>query len=197
MVDDNLIDILQSGKDDFQAFETIFRKWYPGLCAYAHQFVPYEQVEDVVQESMVWLWEKRRSVTIRESLQSYLYSMIRHRCLNYIARGKISEKAAQWYFSNLTEQSHQSVDTYSVKELQQRIDKAIAYLPETYRDAFLKHRYEGKTYKEIASEVHLSPKTIDYRIQQALKLLRKELEEFLPAEAVLVILSFFESQGGV
>lgn len=190
--DAELIAILQSGTGDFDAFETIFRRWYPQLCAYAHRFVPMEQVEDVVQESMVWLWEKRSTLQIKENLRSYLFSMVRHRCLNFISRGKISEKAAEYYFNSLTEKSRQEEDGLSVKELQQRIDETIASLPETYREAFLKHRQDGLTYKEIAAEAHVSPKTIDYRIQQALKILRKELSDFLPVEAVLIIMQFLD-----
>lgn len=42
------------------------------------------------------------------------------------------------------------------------------------------HRFQGKSYKDIADILNVSPKTVDYRIQQALKLLRKELQEYLP-----------------
>lgn len=36
------------------------------------------------------------------------------------------------------------------------------------------------SYKEIAEQAEISSKTIDYRIQQALKILRKELKNYLP-----------------
>ena len=52
---------------------------------------------------------------------------------------------------------------------------------------------EGKSYKEIAEIFNMSPKTIDYRIQQALKLLRKELGDYLPAVALVVAMSYLES----
>lgn len=42
------------------------------------------------------------------------------------------------------------------------------------------HRFQGKSYKDIADILNVSPKTVDYRIQQALKLLRKDLQEYLP-----------------
>ena len=79
------------------------------------------------------------------------------------------------------------------EELKERIKKAIASLPETYRDAFLLHRFEGKSYKEIAEIFDMSPKTIDYRIQQALKLLRKELGDYLPAVVLAVVMGYLES----
>ena len=36
------------------------------------------------------------------------------------------------------------------------------------------------SYKDIAEQAGVSSKTIDYRIQQALKILRKELKDYLP-----------------
>ena len=39
----------------------------------------------------------------------------------------------------------------------------------------------------------MSPKTIDYRIQQALKLLRKELGDYLPAVVLAVVMSYLEA----
>jgi DNA-binding CsgD family transcriptional regulator len=36
------------------------------------------------------------------------------------------------------------------------------------------------SYKKIAARLNLSPKTIDYRIQQALKILRIKLKDYLP-----------------
>lgn len=49
------------------------------------------------------------------------------------------------------------------------------------------HRFKNMTYKEIASLLNVSPKTVDYRIQQALKLLRIELKDYLPLLAYLFI----------
>ena len=62
----------------------------------------------------------------------------------------------------------------------EKIEKAILNLPESYRIAFEMHRFQNKTYQENAEELNISSKTVDYRIQQALKQLRKELKDYLP-----------------
>jgi RNA polymerase sigma-70 factor (ECF subfamily) len=46
------------------------------------------------------------------------------------------------------------------------------------------------SYKEIANEYNVSTKTVDYRIQQALKILRKQLSDYLPIEIVALIMKF-------
>lgn len=66
------------------------------------------------------------------------------------------------------------------RRINTKIEKAILNLPESYRVAFEMHRFQNKTYQEIAEELNISSKTVDYRIQQALKQLRKELKDYLP-----------------
>ena len=40
--------------------------------------------------------------------------------------------------------------------------------------------YSSERLKEIAETLEVSPKTVDYRIQQALKQLRIDLKDYLP-----------------
>ena len=79
------------------------------------------------------------------------------------------------------------MDFYCLHELSRRIRQALDNLPPAYREAFVMHRFKNMTYKEIASLLNVSPKTVDYRIQQALKLLRIELKDYLPLLAYLFI----------
>ena len=48
-------------------------------------------------------------------------------------------------------------------------------------------RKAGKTRQEIAETLQVSIKTVDYRIQQSLKILRERLKDYLP---ILAIYSF-------
>ena len=74
----------------------------------------------------------------------------------------------------------QDMDYYQLEELTSRIEQAVAGLPESYREAFVMHRFKDMSYKEIAEALGVSPKTVDYRIQQALKQLRMDLKDYLP-----------------
>lgn len=81
----------------------------------------------------------------------------------------------------------QDTDAYQIEELRIKIEKVVSLLPQDYRESFVMHRFQQMSYKEIASTLGVSPKTIDYRIQQALKLLRIELQDYLP----LILLLYF------
>ena len=188
--DSSLITSIKAG--NYSAFESLFRKYYPVLCAYAHRFVELDDVEDVVEDCMVWLWEKRESLVINTTLNQYLFSMVRHKALNVLTRKGIADKAAAWYFSSLKDRSMMDIDQYQVEELKKRIQEGIQSLPESYRNAFVMHRFQGLSYKEIAEENNVSVKTIDYRIQQALKIMRKHLSDYLPIEIVALIMTFMQ-----
>jgi RNA polymerase sigma-70 factor (ECF subfamily) len=71
-------------------------------------------------------------------------------------------------------------DFYVFEELSQKIQSALEALPSNYREAFEMNRFQKLTYKEIASQLNVSSKTVDYRIQQALKQLRIDLKDYLP-----------------
>ena len=164
---------------DLKAFDTLFRKYYPMLCAYGHRFVDLEDAEEIVEDSLLWIWENRETLVIESSLSSYLFKMVYRRALNKFAHIDATQRADTRFYEEMQEML-QDTDYYQMEELTKRIEEAIAALPESYRESFVMHRFRDMSYKEIAETLGVSPKTIDYRIQQALKQLRTDLKDYLP-----------------
>ena len=174
---DFLLSAVQRG--DQKAFDTLFRRYYPMLCAYGHRFVDLEDAEEIVEDSLLWIWENRETLVIESSLNSYLFKMVYRRALNKLAHIDATQRADTRFYEEMQEML-QDTDYYQVEELTRRIEEAVAALPESYREAFVMHRFRDMSYKEIAETLGVSPKTIDYRIQQALKQLRTDLKDYLP-----------------
>ena len=174
---DFLLSAVQRG--DQKAFDTLFRRYYPMLCAYGHRFVELEDAEEIVEDSLLWIWENRETLVIESSLNSYLFKMVYRRALNKLAHIYATQRADTRFYEEMQEML-QDTDYYQIEELAKRIEDAVAALPESYREAFVMHRFRDMSYKEIAETLGVSPKTIDYRIQQALKQLRVDLKDYLP-----------------
>lgn len=174
---DFLLSAVQLG--DLKAFDTLFRRYYPMLCAYGHRFVDLEDAEEIVEDSLLWIWENRETLVIESSLNSYLFKMVYRRALNKLAHIDATQRADTRFYEEMQDML-QDTDYYQVEELTKRIEEAVAALPESYREAFVMHRFRDMSYKEIAETLGVSPKTIDYRIQQALKQLRVDLKDYLP-----------------
>ena len=113
------------------------------------------------------------------SLNSYLFKAVKNRCLTLINRNEVKQRIEKMIFDNLQSQ-YDDPDFYAIQELTEKIEEALARLPENVREAFELNRFQNLTYNEIAERLGVSPKTIDYRIQQALKQLRIDLKEYLP-----------------
>lgn len=172
----NESNIISALKDsDKKAFNKLYRQFYPILCAYCHKFVSLEDSEEIVQDTLLWLWENRRTLSVEKNLSSYLFKSVYNRALNKIASTDCRNKINRLYFEYMQEML-QNKDYYQTDELIDKIREAISKLPESYRQAFMLHRFEGMTYKEIAEKLGVSSKTVDYRIQQSLKLLKEDLK---------------------
>ena len=172
---------------DKKAYAELFRAYYPMLCAYCHKFVSLEDSEEIVQDVLFWLWESRKELVIEKSLSQYLFKMVYHKAMNRIANELAIHKANTMFFEQ-TQKMLEEIDLYQFEELQALLRKAIQDLPENYREAFIMHRFQHKNYKEIAELLKVSSKTIDYRIQQALKILRDKLKDYLPLFLLLTSL---------
>ena len=164
---------------DWSAYRILFDRYYPILCAYGNRFVSLEDAEEITQDTLLWVWVNRESLTIERSLSHYLLSMMYHRCMNLILHNQARYKAEARFLESIEEMLDDN-DTIQLHELQQQIKVALASLPDTYREAFMLHRFGDKSYKEIAELLQVSPKTVDYRIQQALKQLRILLKDYSP-----------------
>lgn len=170
---------------DKRAYELLFEKFYPELCAYARQWVDLEDAENVVQDIMLWLWQNRRELNISTSLRSYLYAATKNRCLTLINRGQVRQRVVSSLHKSMKEE-FESPDLYTIDSLVSRMEEGLAELPEESRKAFMQHRFGQKSYKDIAAEMGVSQKTIEYRISQVLKHLKTTLKDYLPLLALLL-----------
>lgn len=178
-----LLDRLRQG--DTNAFKLIFQKYYPLLCAYGHRFVQIETAEEIAGDTLLWVWEHRHEEIIKSSLVKYMFKIVYRKSLNYIELKQTQLKADTHYYQDSTINILEETDLCEINELSQKIYKAISELPETYREAFILHRFKNMTYKEIAEHLNVSTKSVDYKIQQAIKILSKELKDYLPIISLL------------
>ena len=65
------------------------------------------------------------------------------------------------------------------KELEALVNRTLEKLPERRLRIFRMHRFEGKKYAEIASNLSLSVKTVEAEMTKALRTLRDELEIYM------------------
>ena len=166
-------------KSDMAAFDMLFRRYYPLLQAYASQFVDWDNAGSVVQDVMLYLWEKRSSINVRNSVSTFLYTAVKYNCLSLINRGLIGRKVMDSLRLSLIEEVEPVDFDKNVYKIQRRLDSVLEKLPEPQRIVFRMNRFEGLSYKKIASELGVSVKTVEYRMSQALEKLRDGFSDII------------------
>ncbi len=177
-------------KGDKNAFDVVFRRFYPGLVIFASQFVLDEPAaEEIVQDFFMRLWEKRTGLVFTGSLKSYFFTSVKNRCFNYLKHRRIEQEVIE----KLKVLSRRSLlfdpDVYVVSELQEEITRAVNALPERCRDVFIMSRFNGMNNDEIARELKLSKRTVETHISNAIAALRRDLNKYVD----LIILAWLLS----
>ena len=166
---------------DKVAFDYIFNYYYSALCAFSMQYVnDHDTVEDLVQDMFVSLWVEAPKLQIQSSLKSYLFTSVKNRCFDFRKHKKVTEKYQTYFLfssdgSDISAESH-----FSESELRQTIQKSLKKLPPRCREIFELSRLNGLSNKEISEKLEISKRTVELQISNALKILRKELADFLP-----------------
>jgi RNA polymerase sigma-70 factor (ECF subfamily) len=173
-----ILDELQKGNE--RAFNSIFKQYYKPLCQFSYSFIKVQDTaENLVQEVFAKLWEKRENITNIDNLLSYMMGMVRNQSIDFLRKEKTNSKI----FNNirLEKSENTTEEQISKNEFEEKLLKSIMNLPERCRTAIEMSRLEGLSNKEIAQKMEISVKGVEALIGRSLKLLRSELQEFLPS----------------
>jgi len=172
---------------DLKVFETVFKENYPSLCRTARRYlIDKSAAEEVVQDMFLKMWEKRDSLVITSSLPAYLNKAVCNHAINYL---KYEKKTLRFqdYVGFETEESQlvAADDVMAHNDLEKKVSILMKALPEKRRMIFEMSRFEGLKNAQIAQQLGISLKTVEYHMAAALDFLRKKLADYLP-----VIISF-------
>lgn len=172
-------DILNRLKsDDKTALKALFEQYYPQVCRAIYRIVREQStVEDLAQEVFLRFWQKRDQIEINSSVGAYLRRMAINEALGYHRKKKMY--AEEINDDTLAGTSPGVERSYLHGELEDQIRQAIDLLPPKCRTVFQLSRFEDLSYREIAEQMNISIKTVENQMGKALKILRKELKQYL------------------
>ena len=75
----SVITALKAGEE--KVFDVVYRHYFRRLCAFCSQYVgEQEEIEEIVQETMMWLWENRCTLMEELTLKTLLFKIGRASC---------------------------------------------------------------------------------------------------------------------
>jgi RNA polymerase sigma-70 factor (ECF subfamily) len=167
-------------KGDEKAFEILFDFYKSRVKGFVHKMLPPNiSSERIVLETFVRVWINRKKIDITKSFSSYLFAISKNLVLDEL-KSAVNRRLV--YTENyLLEEviSPQELDDFTEEQLDKKLLTVIQKLPERRRTIFWLNRFEGLTYKQIASKLSISENTVDTQIRKSLKFLRKEFNNIL------------------
>lgn len=163
-------------KDENRQIETLIEQEYARLCGVSARLVGRTDVaEDIVQNSFVNFWEKRKQRDEIESEKGLLYVMVRNESLNYI-RSQKREQARNTTYVKENSDDLLGDDAMFEKVLQEeigaRLDSALEQLPEQTQRV-IKMSLMGLGNRDIASTLGISVNSVKTLKYSAIKKLKE------------------------
>ena len=172
---------------DEKAYEAIYQRYWRSLFSIA-VWKTNNQIaaEELVQELFVKLWENRQK-TLIENPEAYLKTALRYGVISFIRARLVNAQI------ELGEAAEQAADLRAdtglgLEELSAALESALALLPEKTRLVFQMSRFEQRSTAEIARQLGLSDRAVEYHITQSLRLLRFQLKDYLSYTVVFSVL---------
>lgn len=163
---------------DDATFDAMFTAYAAPLRVFAEGYLhSADEAADVVQDMFLALWHGRRTWVCRGSVRAYLYAGVRNRALNRLRSGRARERVTDALGREaVLVETPAGVDNDAADPMAMRLalcERALAALPEKYRQVLLLRWDHELTYAEIAAVLDVPIKTVNTRMTRALKRMRQ------------------------
>jgi RNA polymerase sigma-70 factor (ECF subfamily) len=166
--------------DDHRAFKVFFNRYYHRLVRFCFYYVKtHENAEDVVEEVFYRFLRKRKHLDI-QNISSFLFMMARNAALNFVKKNRHRLLHANLEFEeDYHYQTDLPPDSKMVSdEFEKVIYAVIDSFPPKRKVIFQLSREEQMSYREIATLLDVSVKTVESHISVAMKTLRRAVADY-------------------
>lgn len=133
-----------------EQYEALFHKMRDKLYRYAFRFVKDGEVaEDVVQDVMYKLWQKREEADEIENLEAWLMVLARNRSLDLLRKVKDNHVSMDEAYT-VSDQAPVPDKILETADLMTLLQQCLNQLPEKQRSIFHLREIEQMTYEEIS-----------------------------------------------
>lgn len=177
-------------------FTVLFEEYREPFTRFANSFVRDRAVaENLFVDALLDYWQRRDALPADTNVPAYLLTSVRNKALNHLRRQRIRERSSDellhrarreldFRISSLEDFTTQSLFTDEIRRI---VRRTLDELPARTRRIFEMSRLENRKNAEIADELHLSVKTVEFHIGKVLKVLRVRLKDYLLVFLIFIL----------
>lgn len=173
--------------DDEKAYKELFFLFYKALSQFAFSFVrSREMAEEIVSDVFINIWKGRKHLQEIDNLKTYLYISTKNISLKYLLKQqKQVAIAIDALTIELESQDIHPDQMMITADMVSKITAAVNQLPPRCKLVYKFIKEDGLRYKEVASILSISVKTIDNQLAIALKKIGSAINVNLKKEHLL------------
>lgn len=131
--------------------------------------------QDITQDVFLKIWENRKRLAKVKCMDAYLYTMCKNRSATIRASLLREHQALLNLAYEYQDLPAEAADELAAEQRSKWLSIAIRQLPPQRRRIFRLCKMEGKTHRQAALELNVSPGTINDHIVKATRAIRKFL----------------------
>lgn len=163
---------------DQLAYDHIFRLFYKPLCFFAYKILlDQAKAEDLVQDGLLKLWQRRGDFESINKVKSFLYVSVRNACFDDIEHQKVIGRHRDELHRTAGPSDENILEVLMQAEVVASVFSMVNTLPDQCRKVIRMTFEEGKTPKQIADELGITVSTVSNQKMRGLILLKKRLSE--------------------
>ena len=192
MQDKELVALFKEGSQ--QAFVVLFARYKRQLLYLGKRSLKNEtELEDMVQDIFLQLWETRDSLNPELSFSGYVYTLMRNRILYRYRNFDVHARYAQHILLNAEDSTNETEDAIIENDFSGLLNEVIESLPPMQKKIFTLSRIEGLSYKEISEILQISIPAIQKHASISLKKIKEHLRHNadIHFQAITTFLIFF------
>ena len=156
-----------------EGFKILFEAYFDEIRRYIFYRSGDKSIStDIAQDTFLKIWEKQLDLKPGKDV-AMIYKIAGNLMISHYRREKISRRVHSELELELVDGHEHNIYYRELKEIYK---KALMKLPDKQRIVFMMSRIEEFTYREIAERLGITQKAVEKRMNQALKLLRAELD---------------------
>jgi RNA polymerase sigma-70 factor (ECF subfamily) len=163
-----------SARHDHRQFEAVYRKEAPKLRSFLRQRIWLEEDrDDLVQEAFTRLVASR-STAASVNPGAYLQGIVRH-----LLADRVRAWAKAQSFDPVVYSAGNDIagpdSVAEINDMQERYRLAVESLPPRTKEVYLLHRAEELGYRQIAEQLDISIRTVEWHVAEALVRIGKSI----------------------
>ncbi|MGD9556899.1 MAG: RNA polymerase sigma factor [Mangrovibacterium sp.] len=165
-------------KGNHAAFEKVFERYSRSLYLFSLGYLKSKDAaEDIVQEVFLKIWNSRETLKTDTSFQSYLFTIALNAVRAHFNKLSRLNEVKHDILVDFSRQQTELDNRLDYQDLLDKLDGFIRQMPEKRRTVFIKKKLEGKSQNEIAEELQITVKTVEFHISEAMKFLKAEFDK--------------------